>query len=272
MNGDTTQRGGQSVAAVHEQLRQAILRGDLPAGRVTPQMELATELGVGRTPLREALRLLQQEGLVVLQPNRRVQITPLTLVDAEELYITRIALEGVAVRLTVPTFGPEDIAELEGLMAQMDHLAGTAVSHVATPHNAFHARFVAGAGSRPAKLIGQLADQAERYRRVYGASLPSRWPQRQAEHREILDAAKAGDGVAVAEAIARHYLGTAHIVAASLDPGFRLDRLAAAFEAVTGKPAVTAEPDGAGAEVTGKGNGAPRTRAARGRASLTARP
>jgi DNA-binding GntR family transcriptional regulator len=202
-----------------------------------PQLELAGELGVGRTPLREALRMLQHEGLVVLQPNRRVQIAPLSIEDAEEVYLTRIALESVAVRVTVPTFSQEDIAELEGLMAQMDHLAGTAASSVTTPHNAFHARFVAGAGSRPAQLIGELADHAGRYRRVYGGSLPERWPQRQAEHRAILDAAKAGDTTAVAEGIARHYLGTVRVVVAALDPGHRLDRLEQGFAALIGDPA-----------------------------------
>jgi DNA-binding GntR family transcriptional regulator len=239
---DTTLHGEQSVAGVHRQLRQAILRGELAAGRVMPQLELAGELGVGRTPLREALRLLQHEGLVVLQPNRRVQIAPLSIEDAEELYLARIALESVAVRVTVPTFGHEDIAELEGLMAQMDHLAGTAASSVTTPHNAFHARFVAGAGSRPAQLIGELADQAGRYRRVYGGSLPERWPQRQAEHRAILEAAKAGDSAGVAEAIAHHYLGTARIVAAALDPDHPLDRLEAGFAALIGKPARDVSP------------------------------
>lgn len=238
--GDKTSHSEQSVSAVHRQLRQAILRGDLAAGRVAPQLELAGELGVGRTPLREALRLLQHEGLVVLQPNRRVQIAPLTIDDAEEIYLARIALESVAVRVTVPAFGHEDIAELEGLMAQMDHLAGTAASSMTTPHNAFHARFVAGAGYRPAQLIGELADQAGRYRRIYGGVLPERWPQRQAEHRAILDAAKAGDSGAVAEAIAHHYLGTVRIVAAALDPNHRLDRLEAGFAALVGTPA----PDG----------------------------
>ncbi|MGH8988875.1 MAG: GntR family transcriptional regulator, partial [Acidimicrobiales bacterium] len=226
----------QSVPSVHRQLRQAILRGELAAGRVVPQLELASELGVGRTPLREALRLLQQEGLVVLQPNRRVQIAPLSIEDVEELYIARIALESVAVHVTVPTFRHEDIAELEGLMAQMDHLAGTAAGSVTAPHDAFHSRFVALAGTRPTQLIAELADQAGRYRRVYGGSLPERWPQRQAEHRAILDAAKAGDSAGVAEAIAHHYLGTARIVAAALDPDHRLHRLEAGFEALIGKP------------------------------------
>jgi DNA-binding GntR family transcriptional regulator len=212
-------------------LREAILRGDIAPGLLTSQVELARDFEVGRTPLREALRMLQHEGLVVLQPNRRVRIAALTLSDAEELYLTRVALETVAVRITVPTFGPEDIAELEGIMAQMEHLAKAGAGQPAV-HHAFHARFVAGAGERPARLISQLSDHSERYRRAYGASVPNHWPKRQLEHREILDAAALGDADAVADAIARHYLRTATIVAAALDPSATLDRLNATVNVV----------------------------------------
>ena len=84
-NGGT--RDGQHVALVHDQLFGAILRGELPAGQVTSQVTLARDLDIGRTPLREALRLLQREGLVVSEPNRRVRIAALSATDAEELGI-----------------------------------------------------------------------------------------------------------------------------------------------------------------------------------------
>src|ERR1700745_1309753 len=105
-NGGT--RAGQHVALVHAPLRAAILRGELPAGQTTSQVSLARDLDVGRTPLREALRMLQREGLVVSEPNRRVRIAALSATDAEELYVMRIALEAVAVRITVPTLTSTD--------------------------------------------------------------------------------------------------------------------------------------------------------------------
>jgi DNA-binding GntR family transcriptional regulator len=74
-NGGT--RDGQHVAVVHDRLRAAILLGELPAGQTTSQVTLARDLDVGRTPLREALRMLQREGLVVSEPNRRVRIAEL---------------------------------------------------------------------------------------------------------------------------------------------------------------------------------------------------
>jgi len=86
---------GQSFVAVHTRLRAAILSGEIPEGATTSQAMLAERFGVGRTPLREALRMLQREGLVISQPNHRVRIAELSSEDAEELYIMRIALEAV---------------------------------------------------------------------------------------------------------------------------------------------------------------------------------
>ena len=170
-NGGT--RDGQHVALVHDRLRAAILLGELPAGQTTSQVTLARDLEVGRTPLREALRMLQREGLVVSEPNRRVRIAALSSTDAEELYVMRIALEAVAIRITVPTLTSTDFAELEGLMAQMDHyMRSDDRMGMRVPHRAFHDRFVRAAGERVTTTIGQLFDHGERYRLRYGATTP----------------------------------------------------------------------------------------------------
>lgn len=226
-------RAGDIVAQVHEQLRNAILLGEIRPGVKTSQAELARDLGVGRTPLREAVRMLQDEGLVLAEPNRRVQIASLSVQDAEELYIMRIALEVAASRITAPQLTRGDIAELEGLMAQMSHLASAdSVALFRPVHRAFHERFVAGAGTRPAALIAELFDHAERYRAVYGAAAPDHFGRRTAEHRAMLDAAAAGDADAVAVAVAVHYVKTARLVSDALDPEHPLDRLRTTVAAV----------------------------------------
>jgi DNA-binding GntR family transcriptional regulator len=223
-NGGT--RDGQHVALVHDRLRDAILRGELPAGQTTSQVTLARDLDVGRTPLREALRMLQREGLVVSEPNRRVRIAELSSADAEALYVMRIALEAVAIRITVPTLTSTDIAELEGYMAQMDHyMRADDRRGLRAPHRAFHDRLVSAAGERVTISIGQLFDHAERYRLAYGATTPERWDQRRAEHRDILDAAAAGDADLTAERLTVHYLATVRLIFAALDPGHDLARL-----------------------------------------------
>src|SRR3954453_17132658 len=200
-------RDGQNVAAVHDRLRAAILSGEIPAGQATSQSTLARDFGAGRTPIREALRMLQREGLVLAEPNRRVRIAELSASDAKELYVARIALEAVAVRITVPGLTADDLATLEGLMAQMDfYMRRRDNDGLRAPHGEFHARLVAGAGPRGTQLLGQLFprpgrdgalavttilahlfDHAERSRRAFAGIGPERWDARQREHRGILD-------------------------------------------------------------------------------------
>jgi DNA-binding GntR family transcriptional regulator len=221
----TGTRGGQHVAVVHDQLRSAILRGEFAAGAVTSQASLANDLDAGRTPLREALRMLQREGLIVSEPNRRVRIAELSGDDAEQLYIMRISLEAVAIRITVPTLSSDDFAALEGYMAQMDHyMRVDDRPGMRAPHHAFHQILVAAAGPRVSEMIAQLFDHAERYRLQYGAT-HGVWDQRRAEHRAIIDAAAAEDPDLTALRLTEHYARTAALVFAGLDPGHDLARL-----------------------------------------------
>ena len=105
---------GQNTEDVYERVRNAILDGQLAPGAVMSQVALAEELGISRTPLREALRMLQSEGLVEGEPNRRVRVAPMTASDLEELYVMRVTLEAEALRLSVPRMTSEDLARLEG--------------------------------------------------------------------------------------------------------------------------------------------------------------
>src|SRR5690242_19751293 len=95
--GETT-----SFIDVYERLRGAILRGDFSADQEISQPQLARELGISRTPLREVLRMLQREGLVVAQANRRLQVAGTSLPDLEQIYATRLPLEALAARFSVP--------------------------------------------------------------------------------------------------------------------------------------------------------------------------
>ena len=222
---ETGTRDGQNVSLVYERLRDGILRGEIPAGE-TSQVALARDLGVGRTPLREALRMLQHEGLVISEPNRRLRVAGLTAEDAEELYIMRMSLEAAAVRITVPTLESDGIAELEGYTAQMNHYMSR-LDHAGmrAPHHAFHARLVEAAGARVATLIAQLFDHAERYRVAFGATTPEMWELRKAEHRAILDAAAEGDADLTARLLIEHYARTATLVFEGLGNGYDPQRL-----------------------------------------------
>jgi DNA-binding GntR family transcriptional regulator len=224
-DGRPATRDGHNVAHVHERLRRDILSGEIPAGE-TSQLALARELEVGRTPLREALRMLQHEGLVISEPNRRVRVADLSAEDVEQLYSMRIALEAMAVRVTVPEFGSAEVAELEGLLAQMDHYMRRQDSAgLRNPHRAFHACLVAGAGERTATTISLLFDHTERYRVAFAGSDQHRWDERQAEHRAIADAAASGDPDLTVHRLIAHYLQTSARVFNGLDLAYDPKRL-----------------------------------------------
>jgi DNA-binding GntR family transcriptional regulator len=221
--------GGQ-VAFARERLVRAIVSGQLAPGLVMSQPELSEMLGVGRTPLREALRLLEQDGFLMSERNRRVKIAPFSIEDLEDLYALRFSVEAAAIHMTVPYLTPEQDAELEGLMAQMQHYSGRGdTERFEVPHRAFHAMLASGAGERARRVASSLADQAERYRRAFlepsAASETSG-----SEHTQILASALEHDADTCAQLVLDHYAGTAEAVAAAIGSDRPLARIRIAMD------------------------------------------
>jgi DNA-binding GntR family transcriptional regulator len=207
----------QSAEYVYHRVRDAIVDGSLQPGETMSQVVLAEELGVSRTPLREALRMLQGEGLVEARPNRRVRVAPISIGDLEQLYAVRVTLEAQALRLAVPRMTPEHIARLEGSIAEMARYAQQHdMRRWLIPHAEYHHRLIELAGSRFAALLSQLYDHAERYRRLHIGYGPSAWAT--PDHRGILDAVEAGDPVGAAALLAEHLSRIAFEVAEILEP------------------------------------------------------
>ncbi|HEY6525637.1 MAG TPA: GntR family transcriptional regulator [Solirubrobacteraceae bacterium] len=231
----------QSAEYVHRRVRAAILESELPPGETMSQVALADELGVSRTPLREALRMLQGEGLIEAKPNRRVRVTPISVGDLEELYALRVCLEAQALRLSVPRMTSEHIALLEGSIAQMAHYAEQRdMRRWLVPHAEYHRQLTDLAGERFSALLSQLFDHAERYRRLHLGHGPSAWAT--ADHREILDAVKDGDGARAAPLLAQHLSRTAFEVAEILQPGRDLATLRQVLEETGAEPPRRVEP------------------------------
>lgn len=209
----------------------AILLGELEAGVSIPQHVLSDRFAAGRTPLREALRMLQREGLVIAEANYPVRIASLSADGFEQLNIQSLALEAVAVRITVPTLRSDDFAELEACMTKMDHYHAEGDTRaLRAPHRAFHRRLHAGAGPEVTAELAKLTDHAERYRLTFGAY--GAWESRRAEHRAILDAAKAGDADLAARCMGEHYARRFSLVFGVLDPDRDLTRLRVTLQTV----------------------------------------
>jgi GntR family transcriptional regulator, rspAB operon transcriptional repressor len=209
---------GQNTDDVYERVRAAILDGDLAPGAVMSQVALADELGISRTPLREALRMLQSERLVEAEPNRRVRVAPMSPADLEELYVMRVTLEAEALRLSVPLMAPEDLARLEGDMAEMAHYADAKdYRRWVVPHRHFHRALTAPAGGRVNDVLGQFFDHSERYRRLHIGHGPSAW------------ACKARDRDRSAGLLASHLARTGLEVSELLDPAYEPAQLKTAL-------------------------------------------
>ena len=209
----------RGTEAVYERVRGAILDGEITPGTTMSQVALADELGISRTPLREALRMLQSEGLVRAEPNRRVRVAAASARDLEELYVMRVTLEAEAIRLAVPRMAAEDIARLEGYNAEMAHFAEVKdYRRWVVPHRAYHRALTGPAGERCNALMGQLFDHSERYRRLHIGHGPSAWATK--DHRAILDACKESDREKAGRLLANHFARTAFELVEHLEPGY----------------------------------------------------
>jgi DNA-binding GntR family transcriptional regulator len=207
---DVTPSTATGADLVYGQLREQILTGVLTPGLVVSQVALARELGVSRTPLREAVRMLQHEGLVAGEANRMIRVASFSIADVEELYAVRIANEALAVRLTVATMDPAADRALDQSLADMARAAdGGDVDVWSADHRAFHTQLVAGSGKRLRTLLSELYDYAERYRHLYRTTEPRAMSIGAQEHERIVEACHARDGAAASDELVRHLSRTA---------------------------------------------------------------
>jgi DNA-binding GntR family transcriptional regulator len=235
-NGDEPLDGGASTRHAYEQLRQKILLGELAPGATFSQVQLAGQLGVSRTPLREAVRLLQTEGLLQSEPKRRVRVSPLTTEDFEDLYALRITLDSLAVRLTVPRLSDAELAVIRLRYLEATAAAGNGdAAGYREPHRQFHFALFAHAGPRLVRQVQDLWDHAERYRGLHlqhAGDLAHLVRLGQRDHLAILEAAEARDAALAAKCMAEHLARTALMTLVQIDHRHDPARVRAALEHV----------------------------------------
>lgn len=204
---------------VLEELRRAITTGELRPGDAIRQDTLAARLDVSRVPLREALKTLEAEGLVVHHVHRGYFVAELSLADLEEIYRIRRLLETEAVRAALARMPDELPGALERVQREVERAAEAGdVLAMAGANRRFHFTLIEASGMpRLVRLIATLWDATDAYRALYYAEDPHR-ELAVDEHRAVLTAVTEADPDALVHWLDRH---REHAVAALhevLDP------------------------------------------------------
>ncbi|GAF47097.1 MULTISPECIES: GntR family transcriptional regulator [Rhodococcus] len=210
--------GRTNTEWVYETLKGAILDGTLEPGTAISQSTLFQSISVSRTPVREAIRMLQAEGWLESQPNKRARVAPLSASDVEQQFAARIALEGLAVGISVPHMA-DDLPEMRDLLRQM-RVAVEAHDYEAwvTPHKAFHRALTRGAGEMIGQLCASLSDSTQRYINLCMKDMPMAYMLGEAEHQTIYEACEEGNSLVASSLLAKHLARTAIQLVGILDP------------------------------------------------------
>lgn len=179
-----------------EAMRQMIFAGDLPAGSDHLESELAEQLGMSRTPIREAALTLEGQGLLEMRPRKGVRILPVSPDDMREIYDVLTELESLAAKQAAKRRpSGAELAPLAKAITDMDTaLAAGALEDWADADERFHKELVRlGGNSRVRMIVNMLSDQVRRARMITLHMRPIPVKSNE-DHRAVFDAIKSGDG------------------------------------------------------------------------------
>lgn len=190
-------------------LREAILSGELRGGEPLKQDNLSSQFKISMSPLREALKNLEAEGLVKFYPNRGAIVSELSQEEAQEIFDIRLFLELGALELSIPNLTEHDFLSAKKIIDQADQ--ETCGNHWGELNQEFHETLYLPAGNpKLMSLIKNLHNNVERYMRLY--LLKMNYQKRsQEEHRSLLAACENRD-VAKAQEILRSHMKDASIM------------------------------------------------------------
>ncbi len=202
-------------ARVLDALRAAVVSGELAPGTLHSVQTLATQLGVSRTPVREALIKLAQQGMVRFERNRGVRVLQTTVHDLEEVFALRLLLEVPATRRACELLDAAGRKELRRLFSGMQRAAEADDEFRLWEYDRrFHQALIAASGNtRLVAFVDALRDSVLR-QGVSTARSSRSLTDIVAEHRDVLDRVEAGDADGAAAAMRRHVLHTATLLIA----------------------------------------------------------
>ena len=201
---------------VAERLRQRIFAHQLAPGARIDEQALATDYGISRTPLREALKVLAAEGLVTLRPRRGCFVTEISEQDLDDIFPLMAMLEGRCALEATTRAQPDDLARLDALHAELQRFAESKeIEHFFEVNQAFHYQIQEMSGNRRLRQVIQDLRKVLKLTRRFSLSIDGRVQQSLAEHAIILAAIKAGDAAGAQVAMHDHILSGRQALARS---------------------------------------------------------
>ena len=190
---------------VFNTLRQAILRGELKPGERLMEIQLANKLGVSRTPIREAIRKLELEGLVLMIPRKGAEVAQITEKSLRDVLEVRRALEELAVQLACDRMTAKGLEELKQAAEEFEAvLVNNDITVVAEADVAFHdVIYMATDNQKLISLLNNFREQMYRYRVEY-LKQKERYAQILQEHNDIVAAIEKGEKHRATEVTCRH--------------------------------------------------------------------
>ena len=190
---------------VFNTLRDAILTGELAPGERLMEIQLADKLGVSRTPVREAIRKLELEGLAIMLPRRGAIVASITISDLQDVLEVRRVLEGLTIELACKRMNEEELEQLkQGAEAFEKAARENDLTEIAKKDEAFHdVIYNASKNNRLIQILNNLREQMYRYRLEYIKDEAKREILIE-EHRMIVDAIEANDVVLAKKALKKH--------------------------------------------------------------------
>lgn len=191
-----------------EELRRAILRGELPSGSPLVERDLANALGVSKTPVREAIKTLVAKGLVEVSPYRGATVRRVGAEMAGDVYEVRILLEPEAARLAAARQPAGNLDDAErALKRARDAATGRDFSMMALFNRDFHQALAIASGNPVlSNVLAGLQDQTALVA-TQGWQRRETWGEEAAEHKAVLQAIRSGDSDLAAELMRRHIAG-----------------------------------------------------------------
>jgi DNA-binding GntR family transcriptional regulator len=194
---------------VYNTIRDKILSGDYHESEELKENTIATELGVSRTPVREALRQLELEGLVSITPNKGASVTGITKKDIHDIYMIRSYLEGLCTKWACENITNAQIEALEEILYLSDfHSRRSHFEQMVDLDNKFHDLIYKASGSKILNhVLSDFHQYVERVRKIT-LSRPYRAEQSSKEHAAIVEALKKRDGELAEDLAHEHMMNT----------------------------------------------------------------